>query len=53
MVLLQNHFGMDIGVISAGATGLGRSLKRELTTGNDSLKDSMIICLNNINNKFN
>ena len=52
MLLLQNHFNRDIGVISAGSSGFGGSLKRELTTGNDGLKDSIMLCLNNINNKF-
>jgi hypothetical protein len=52
MIMLQSHFGMDVGVISAGSAGLVRLLGKDFTSGSDGLKDSIMLCLNNINNKF-
>jgi hypothetical protein len=51
IIMLQSHFGIDIELIFAGPTRLRDLLNKEIYES-DGLCDSIMLCLNNINNKF-
>jgi hypothetical protein len=51
IIMLQSHFCIDIELIFAGPTRL-RDLLNEEIHESDGLCDSIMLCLNNINNKF-
>ena len=51
MILLEENFGIDIGLIFCGPIRLRNSLNSTFYES-DGLKDSIMFCLNKINNKF-